>query len=771
MTELPPNPYIMQPQRDISKLPGRREELNEVSYYFSLTAAGQNPHIALIGARGVGKTSLLNASELIAKEKQLLPVRFDLDQGKTVSPGVFWRNFYISLVNKAATIGCWGGLQGVIYQNLYKMLFAGVVDAPDKAVLQFPFALAYQLNNLDNLICSDDLIINDLNAVVDELQYTPDALKGIIFLIDEANCLKDNYPLLQMFRNVFQRVNRCSLVFAGTKDVFPAISEVFSPIPRQFHRINIEPFADWSGTVQLISSPLADASFRIRPDFNTASDLHYLCGGDPTELQTYCHQMYKLVEQGVTNRMQLHPVVFKRVLEAYRASTDENLMKILRAVGELPESLLFESWWLSYRNLTVTEAIQLAVLKMELASGTKQSQESTEGIAQQIRGSYKQLTELGIVEGGDSPKLVGDPVTSGFWKSYVEAEKQQRWVWISHTYAQAVEWEIVHGLTKATKTKSAAVLESPPPDVNELELLRKGEALDNVDPLFVLELMRRTPDLRRVNESLDYDCFVTITQVNRLVTIRLAGTADLSDSEFRDVVINWVAKNGDVLSTRGIAVRYERSIGWQLPTDKEIHILARFADVHADPDLFGPDQMEQSLSMYRQGRLKEVCHLYEEMLALRNDPDSILDANVRNNLCFCLLLQNEAAESKLCYENIDQSKMQPLELHNYALSLALSGDNAAAAETLKMASAGLDEEDTDYDTSAFCMLLLSSDAESVNAVDGIPIRAALLINLHRLGAISLDDIEEQIRVYYPDTFETWLQMLRYPEENSISNEG
>src|SRR5207247_5237976 len=95
---------------------------------------------------------------------------------------------------------------------------------------------------------------NDFNTCLTELQSR--GFTGIVLLIDEADCLGKNVPLLQMFRNIFQIVEHCSLLLAGTEAVFPALSEVFSPIPRQFHRVDVKPFARWSDTLELVLHPI-----------------------------------------------------------------------------------------------------------------------------------------------------------------------------------------------------------------------------------------------------------------------------------------------------------------------------------------------------------------------------------------------------------------------------------------------------------------------------------------------------------------------------------
>ncbi len=109
------------------------------------------------------------------------------------------------------------------------MLHAREAALMENVVLQTPFAFACHRGTIDQFECSDALIVNDFEAMLKELSVR--GFVGLALLIDEADCLGKNVPLLQMFRNIFQIVPSCSLLLAGTEAVFPVLSDVFSPIP------------------------------------------------------------------------------------------------------------------------------------------------------------------------------------------------------------------------------------------------------------------------------------------------------------------------------------------------------------------------------------------------------------------------------------------------------------------------------------------------------------------------------------------------------------
>ena len=346
--------------------------------------------MALIGQRGVGKTSLLNGAESIAKDLKLLPIRLDMNELKAKSPGRFWHDLYQTLSLSMAKAGCWGGVHGAIYAELLRMLNARQPGSLDKAVMQIPFVFSCYQGDIDTFECPDALVVNDFEACLTELQSK--GLTGIALLIDESDCLGKNVPLLQMFRNIFQVVENCSLLLAGTEAVFPALSDVFSPIPSQFHRVDVKPFARWSDTMELVLRPIPKDLFdAIAPGPEVLRELHELCGGAPDEAQLYCHHMYRCVEDGLSERMDLSPQVFREVLREYRSNTPADVDAVVNAIERLPDKLLFESKWLSRRALTLDENIKVTVLRRELRLNKALSVDEKSEIANELTDGYRKL--------------------------------------------------------------------------------------------------------------------------------------------------------------------------------------------------------------------------------------------------------------------------------------------------------------------------------------------------------------------------------------------
>ncbi len=210
-------------------------------------------------------------------------------------------------------------------------------------------------------------------------------------------------------------------------------------------------------------------------------ELHELCGGAPDEVQLYCHHMYRSVEDGLSPRRTLSPQVFREVLRAYRSNTPANVDAVLNGIERLPDKLLFESRWLSRRNLTLEENIRVSVLAREInRHRTLSSDERTE-VASELTDGYRKLFEARITETDNCIRLAGAPHTAGFWKSFVKVERGKRWSWNDYSFAQNLQQPITKAIGRACD--AVALIETRFRDnaVQALLPLRTGKAVTDVD--------------------------------------------------------------------------------------------------------------------------------------------------------------------------------------------------------------------------------------------------------------------------------------------------
>lgn len=742
---LPPNPYKRSPIKKREDLAGRAREQKAIRYYLSLTAAGQSPHLALIGQRGVGKTSLLNAAESIAKDLKLLPVRLDMNEQKANSQWIFWRDLYQTLALAMAKAGCWGGVQGKIYADLLRMIHANQGGNLDSAVMQIPFVFSCHQGNIDSFECPDALVVNDFESCLTELKSN--GFAGITLLIDEADCLGQNVPLLQMFRNIFQTVEHCSLILAGTEAVFPALSEVFSPIPRQFHRIDIKPFARWSDTRELVTRPIPENIRDIAPTANVVRELHELCGGAPDEVQLYCHHMYRIVEDGSSKRMSLAPQVFREVLREYRSNSPANIDSVLAAIERLPDKLLFESKWVGRRKLTLEENIRISILAKELKrKQTLSKEEKSQIVAEQTDG-YQTLFNAGIIEISNVVRLAGAPLTAGFWKSFVEVERGKRWTWDDDSYSEDVLYFIALGMGEECGALGEMNISSGQDAIAALKMIRAGDIPRDFDE-GMGEMISTCLFARDEKSTHVADVALQIVSPAGKHTFHCRFLEKSGSELMAEKFQHWIESNRAILKGNEISVALSSFNRWMLPTDIELHRLGRITGYQI-PQVFGPSEGERAISLFAQGDMQGCMDTFSRML---KDKEA---AYVRNNLGFCQLIANDIKGGLDNFSKALVSEYMPLYEMNKGIAEHLSEKYEDAKQSLRHALKKLSEMDAEHNEADY-VLVLEFGAKLVKPTAGLKLDAAILINLWRMGDLSREQLEAQLALLSKDKVKAWL---------------
>lgn len=758
---LPPNPYQRSPVKQKKNLAGRENELKLIDYYLNLTAAGQSPHLALIGQRGVGKTSLLNGTQAIAIDRKLLPVRLDMNEQKANSHWTFWRDLYQSLILEMVGQGCWGGKQGKVYSELLKMIHSRQPGSVEAAVLQLPFVMSCHQGDTKGFECPDSLVVNDFKECLSELRRV--GLSGIALLIDEADCLGSNVPLLQMLRNVFQVVEGGSLVLAGTDAVFPAISSVFSPIPRQFHRIDIRPFATWTQTLDLVFSPLPKEMIEtVAPAPLVVRQLHDLCGGAPDEVQLYCHHMYRSIETGSAIRMSLSPSVFREVLREYRSNSSANLGIVLNAIERLPDDLLFKSKWVARRNLTVEENILVSTLAMELKDGVTQSTGGTSRVGEEIRNGYLTLFDAGIIEQADRICLAGAPLSAAFWKSFVEVERGQRWIWDDRSFAGSIAEILTFAAGQSIGSGGPLPWSRGGEAIRSVEALRAGRIPNNYEHAMV-ELISAT--LVASEKGATHVADVSF-DIDSPAGKRLHRVAYLEPSQTpltHDIFEKWVTNTRERLSKFKIHVTLSAFESWALPSAEELHRLARISE-HPIPKAFGPSQDEQALKLFEDGDIPGCISVFSKML------DDKEDGAIRNNLGFCQILSGNPASGLENVRRANATEYEPLYALNVGVAQFLLGKKNEARESLRGALEEIRLSRKRCINQALYVLVLEPSGNRAVAHKQIPVDAAILLNLFQMKDMTLLDLEVALSERYSGAAKEWLSRCISAAESITPNE-
>lgn len=339
-----PNPYdFANPINDPNLFVGRKREIEEIDYY--LDHAGRIPrpiNLALIGSRASGKTSMLNMIEVKAEERSFCTVRVNLDEGDAVTQLPFFYKIFDSILTQACSLGAYEGLAGKTYDVYCDIV--STYDVPeDKTFCPFTFPIRYakaMSKGKTGIALPDTNFRRDVSAIQEELQ------RPIVILFDECDVLSQSRVHLQKLRNIFMNIPGFMLVMTGTPKLFPLINDVFSPIIRQFKKIDIGPFVDEDETADCIEKPLErigiihPAQIFDRETFFEVSEIHDLTGGRPYEIQLLCHFLFRRVQEGRAKRMKLTLDVLDDVLAELSTSQDVAARPILNAVRNLERDQL-----------------------------------------------------------------------------------------------------------------------------------------------------------------------------------------------------------------------------------------------------------------------------------------------------------------------------------------------------------------------------------------------------------------------------------------------
>ena len=523
----------------------------------------------------------------------------------------------------------------------------------------------------------------------------------------------------------------------------------------------MKPFASFNGTQQLIIRPLKKNNQKdIAPKLRQIRELHELCGGDPSEAQLYCHHMYRMVEEGKADRMELTPQVFREILREYRASAPANLETALNAIERLPDKYLYESVWLSRRNISLEENIRVEVLKRSLKNQADISTEERSVIAWDVKEGYEALFNAGVIDSQDHIRLIGSPLTAGFWKSFVEVEKGKRWTWDDDSFGLLLQRKVVGAFAKSLGIETYYELDHGEEAVAALNALRDGGPINEYRDSFtemVLAGILAQEKGKKVTSAVDISFQMESPAGRQTCRYRLLENSDTPVT--RELVEEWIQSKLEILSSNDIALSLLGYSYWQLPTPLEFHRLARLTGVDLPERIFGPSELDVAITKFDEGKIKECADILDGLFRDKADPI------IANNSGFCKLLLGLHKEGLESIEKALAIEYDPLFELNKAIGVYLLSDLEAASGLLLHALTWIEQnkENKYNETNPLYVLMLDPVSATLKSVPEVPLVAAILINLWCIKKISKADLQMKMETAYPESFRSLL-LLAEPNQ-------
>lgn len=356
-----PNPYdFANPVSDDRLFFGRTAEIADLTYYLNHAMATRKPiHLALVGARASGKTSFLNVAQNDARRRGFCTVRINLNEGDVKSDLDFFRKFLHTILMAAFEVGAYGGKRSAAYFSYLELTATFVVKDLENLSLVSPIQMAYALKSGNqNFTIPDDILTDDLRSIYENIKMP------VCVLIDECNVLRENRVILEKLRNIFMNMDGYMLVLAATEDFFPMMDEVFSPIMRQFKRIDIGPFKSEIDVRECITNPLINIGLsrsQCRKLVSTifVRDIDVLSGRRPYEIQLICHTLFRRCQEGTSTRFSLDLKTIEAIQREIASGqklderpiirsaklTKRKTFSVLNSISGSIERLSRRDWW------------------------------------------------------------------------------------------------------------------------------------------------------------------------------------------------------------------------------------------------------------------------------------------------------------------------------------------------------------------------------------------------------------------------------------------
>lgn len=282
MPEPKKNPFKPGKPVDPEYFGGRNRELETFRHYLGYSIEG-NPHnLAILGERGIGKSSLLRKFQQIASdEKGCLVVRRELDA--SVDSLSSLTLFLLEALKS----------EGTSYSSRKKKIASRVSSFFGNYKLGVSvLGHGFSVEKISRSVAIQDYLYKELMHIWEGVR---EGTGGIVFLLDEAEHLQNIQGSWSFLRSVLTRASEedagYMLVVSGKLTLFRGIKEIFSPVERFFTPLEIMPMT-LPEVREALEKPL-EQSLAVKVENRAIESVFRYSGGHPYIVQTFGLYMFE----------------------------------------------------------------------------------------------------------------------------------------------------------------------------------------------------------------------------------------------------------------------------------------------------------------------------------------------------------------------------------------------------------------------------------------------------------------------------------------------
>ncbi len=369
-------------------------------------------------------------------------------------------------------------------------------------------------------------------------------------------------------------------------------------------------------------------------------------------------------------------------------------------------------------------------------------------IANELTEGYRTLFKSGITEIDKCIRLTGAPLTAGFWKSFVEVERGKRWIWDDGSFADNLCLPIMYALLRASSALGHIKLSQARDTVIALQALRAEKVPADFDEgmneMIVSALIARDEKATHVAD-VAFQIDSPAGKQNFHSRFFEKPGQELRQEQFQE----WIENHRALLTGNDISIVITAFNRWELPSSIELHRLGRISG-YLIPDVFGPTELEQAITLFNNNDVQECMAIFSKMLIDKEE------VHIRNNLAFCQLVMGDVATGLENATKAFAMDYDPLFELNKGIGEFLLNNIDTAKMSLRSALQQLLAKEGKFSKEAYYVLVIESAEKKAIAHKELPVDAAILINLFRMGEFDKPELEKELIKLYPDKAKNWL---------------